>query len=168
MSESVEMKSEERPEKLLVELLKKSGLVMTTAESCTGGLVAATVINVPGASSVIKEGYITYSDETKHKLLGVKKETLQKYKAVSKQTAEEMALGGVRAAKCDICISVTGVAGPDMEDDKPVGLVYVGFCYGTQTYVRELHLTGDRQSVRYQAADMAIRILYELLTTQWV
>jgi PncC family amidohydrolase len=78
-----------------------------------------------------------------------------------------MALGGVRAAGCDICISVTGVAGPDKEDDKPVGLVYIGLCYKTQTYVRELHLTGDRQTVRHQAADMAVQLLHEMLTTQW-
>ena len=81
-------------------------------ESCTGGLVAGTLVNADGISEVFKESYVTYSNEAKHKLLGVKKETLEKYGAVSRQTAAEMAEGAVRAAGADASVVTTGVAGP--------------------------------------------------------
>ena len=104
-------------DKALVETLKNKSLTITTAESCTGGMVASSIVNISGASDVFKEGYITYSNEAKERILGVKHETLEKYKAVSAETAAQMAEGAVRISKADISVSVTGVAGPSREDD---------------------------------------------------
>ena len=103
-------------EKHVVDVLKEKKLTITTAESCTGGMISSRIVNVPGASAVLKQAYVTYCDEAKHTVLGVKKETLEKYYAVSSQTACEMAEGGAKAAGADVCVSVTGVAGPDTED----------------------------------------------------
>ena len=122
-------KENETMEETVVRLLTKYGLTVTTAESCTGGMVAAKIINVAGASDVFEQGYITYSNKSKRKILDVSKATLKRYGAVSEQTAREMALGGVLAADADACVAVTGLAGPDGgTDEKPVGLVYVSCC----------------------------------------
>ena len=99
-------------EERIVEKLEKRGLYLTTAESCTAGLLAGRIMNVSGASSVYKEGYITYANESKEKLLHVRHETLEQYGAVSTQTAEEMAEGAAKAAGADAALSVTGIAGP--------------------------------------------------------
>lgn len=140
----------------LVALLKERKLVMTTAESCTGGLIAAAIVSVPGASACFGEGYITYSNAAKQKLLGVKEETLRQYTVVSAAVAEEMAKGGAEAAGCDLCISVTGVAGPDTEEGNPVGLVYIGLYYQGITVSKELHLEGSRDEIRRQAVKSAL------------
>ena len=135
-------------ERLVEELLKRNWLV-TTVESCTGGMVSSRIVNVPGASEVLREAFVTYCDEAKMKLVGVRKETLEKYTAVSAQTAEEMALGGLAAAEADMALSVTGLAGPGGgTKERPVGLVYVGCAIHGQTFVRELHLSGSRQAIR--------------------
>ena len=99
-------------EEKIVELLIKHHLKITTAESCTGGLIAAALVNVPGVSGQFEEGYITYSNEAKEKLLGVSHETLEQFGAVSSQTAEEMARGARKAAGADISVISTGIAGP--------------------------------------------------------
>ncbi len=143
----------------VVEELKKRNLVISTAESCTGGLLASCIVNVAGASSVFKEGYITYCDNAKIHMLGVRKETLQTYYAVSRQTAIEMAEGCVKVSGANIAISITGVAGPDMEDDKPVGLVYIGCCYENHSDAYEFHFLGDRTSIRNQAVEKAFSII---------
>ena len=145
-------------ERLVEELLKRNWLV-TTVESCTGGMVSSRIVNVPGASEVLREAYVTYCDEAKMKLVGVRKETLEKYTAVSAQTAEEMALGGLAAAEADMALSVTGLAGPGGgTKERPVGLVYVGCAIHGQIFVRELHLSGSRQAIREQAAEEALRL----------
>ncbi|ERI92198.1 competence/damage-inducible protein CinA domain protein [Clostridiales bacterium oral taxon 876 str. F0540] len=131
------------------EMLVKKNLTIATAESCTGGLLAGTLINYPGISTVFMEGAVTYSNEAKMKRLGVKGETLQKYGAVSEETAREMAIGIARAAGTNIGISVTGIAGPGGgTEEKPVGLVYVGMHINGETKVRKLNMSGDRQKVR--------------------
>lgn len=136
-------------EERIVEKLEKRGLYLTTAESCTAGLLAGRIMNVSGASSVYKEGYITYANESKEKLLHVRHETLEQYGAVSTQTAEEMAEGAAKAAEADAALSVTGIAGPlGGTKEKPVGLVYVGICVMGETEVKELHLNGTREEVR--------------------
>lgn len=136
-------------EERIVEKLEKRGLYLTTAESCTAGLLAGRIMNVSGASSVYKEGYITYANESKEKLLHVQHETLEQYGAVSTQTAEEMAEGAAKAAEADAALSVTGIAGPlGGTKEKPVGLVYVGICVMGETEVKELHLNGTREEVR--------------------
>lgn len=150
-------------EKDVVCELRERGLLLTTAESCTGGLVAARIVNVPGASGVFHEGYITYSDAAKSKLLGVKQETLNRYCAVSRETAYEMAEGGALRAEADVCVAVTGVAGPDMEDQKPVGLVYIGCCFRGKVTVLEYHFSGDRGQIRAQAAQAALEQLLDTI-----
>lgn len=158
--ESAEQKSIEQK---VVELLKKRKMLITTAESCTAGLVASAIVNVAGASSVFKQGYITYSDNAKHELLGVKEQTLKKYFAVSKETAFEMAKGGADAAAADVCVAVTGVAGPDTEDGKPVGLVYIGCCVNGCVTVKKFTFDGDRAKIRNQAAYEALNLVYDCI-----
>ena len=150
-------------DKALVETLKNKSLTITTAESCTGGMVASAIVNISGASDIFKEGYITYSNEAKERILGVKHETLEKYKAVSAETAAQMAEGAVRISKADISVSVTGVAGPSKEDDKPVGLVYIGCCYKGETHVKECDLSGDRHTIRCQSTKEALKFVLDII-----
>ncbi len=151
-------------EEAIVNLLDEQGLTVTTAESCTGGLLAGRIMNVAGASNVYREGYITYSNDAKERLLGVKRDTLMQHGAVSRQTACEMAKGAAEAAGADAALSVTGIAGPGGgTDEKPVGLVYVG-CY-VKGYVRveEFHFTGNRDKNREYAVARALTLLREEL-----
>ena len=144
----------------VVNLLEKNELTISTAESCTGGLLAGRLINVPGVSDVYKEGFITYTNKAKRKTLVVNKSTLKKYGAVSEQTANEMAFGAALAADTDISISVTGIAGPDGgTNEKPVGLVYVGVCIKDIVHVEEFRFSGDRANVREQTVISALGLL---------
>lgn len=147
-------------EMVVKDLLEKRHLTVTTAESCTGGLLAGRLVNVSGISEYFKEGYITYSNEAKEKLLGVSHDTLVKYGAVSPQTAEEMAEGGAKAAGADICVAVTGIAGPDGgTNEKPVGLVYIScYCMGKISTVKKLY-TGSRSKVREYSVATALTLL---------
>ena len=151
----------------VVDILKRNNLTIATAESCTGGLVAATLINVSGVSDILKESYITYADETKHKILGVSMETLSLYTAVSKETAEEMVRGVTKVAGTDIGISVTGIAGPDGgSEDFPVGLVYIGYQILGRVRVCRYVFAGDRAQVRLSAVDTALHTLLNLLNEE--
>lgn len=155
---------EEEIEDVLVNHLTKKGLTITTAESCTGGLLSGRLINAPGASAVYKQGYITYSNKAKRKLIEVRKETLKKYGAVSKQTAKEMAKGVALVANADVALSVTGIAGPEGgTEEKPVGLVYIGCYYNGQTKVEEHHFQGSRREVREQSVAWALALLKKCL-----
>lgn len=149
----------------LIGKLVSKGLSVATAESCTGGLIASSIVDVPGASDCFNEGYVTYSNEAKMKNLGVKDSTLTAYGAVSYETATEMAKGVRKKAKADFGISSTGIAGPGGgSPKKPVGLVYVGCAFGQdQCKVLELHLKGDRTQVRQAAANEALKLLEECL-----
>jgi competence/damage-inducible protein CinA C-terminal domain len=151
-------------EMAIYELLKANNLTVTTAESCTGGLVAGRLINVPGISEYLKEGYITYSNEAKQKFLGVPADILQKYGAVSPQTAEAMAKGGAKAAEVDVCIAVTGIAGPDGGSlEKPVGLVYMScYCLG-KVYTEKNQYTGSRSKIREYAVASALTLLRQAI-----
>lgn len=147
-------------EDVVVRLLTKYDLTVTTAESCTGGLLAARLVNVPGASEVFRQGFITYSNKAKRKILDVSKTTLRKYGAVSEQTAKEMATGGVFATDADICVAVTGVAGPDGgTPEKPVGLVYIACYMKDSVQVEEYHFNGNREKIREQTAVQALDLL---------
>lgn len=148
----------------VAELLERKKIHVTTAESCTGGLIAGTLVNVPGISAWFEEGYITYSNEAKEKLLGVSHATLETQGAVSSQTAEEMAVGAAKAAGTQAAIAVTGIAGPDGGTaDKPVGLVYAG-CFCNETVRVEKHLfNGDRGEVRAKSVQAALTLLKEVL-----
>lgn len=147
-------------EDVVVRLLKKYELSVTTAESCTGGYLAGRIVKVPGASEVFREGFITYSNKSKRKTLAVSKSTLKKYGAVSEQTAKEMATGGVFATDADICVAVTGIAGPDGgTEEKPVGLVYIGSYLKDHVKVEEYHFKGDREKIREQTVVQALDLL---------
>ena len=153
-------------EEQVVELLTKKGLTIATAESCTGGAVASTLINVAGASAVFNEGFITYANEAKHKRLGVRIRTLKECGAVSNATAFEMAKGVCGATGADVGVSVTGIAGPDGgTDEKPVGLVYVGCCVNRKSKVVENHFSGSRSEIRQQGVEAALKLLIECLET---
>lgn len=142
----------EKPiEEVIGELLIRKKLTISTAESCTGGLVAATLINYPGISAVFYEGVVTYSNQSKMKRLNVKECTLKKHGAVSFQTAEEMAEGIAKSAGTNIGISTTGIAGPGGgTEEKPVGLVYLGLYINGTVKSKELRLRGDRNEIRQE------------------
>lgn len=148
----------------ITELLLKKNWKVTTAESCTGGLIAGTLVDIPGISDFFSEGYITYSNEAKHRLIGVSEVTLEKYGAVSPQTAEEMARGVLKAAKADISIVSTGIAGPGGgTPEKPVGLVYLACATKYNVVVKKYQFCGSRRQVREQSVKKAIQLLHELL-----
>ena len=147
-------------EKSCVDLLLANGLTISTMESCTGGLVAGRLINVPGVSEVFKAGYVTYSNKAKRKVLGVKQSTLKKYTAVSEKVAKEMAEGTSLLTKADVTISVTGLAGPEGgTEEKPVGLVYIGCSVKGKTKVEEYRFGGSRAKIRESAVVAALTLL---------
>ena len=153
-------------EQIVKELLEK-GYTVTTAESCTGGLLAGRILNVSGASAVYNEGYITYSNEAKHRLLGVSNETLELYGAVSEQTAKEMAEGVAKASNANVGLSTTGIAGPGGgTPEKPVGLVYVGCSIEGQTIVKKCLFKGDREANRNASVEEALKLLQKCLKNQ--
>lgn len=150
-------KEEETLERALAELLLEKGLTIAFAESCTGGMIAGRLVNVPGVSKAFGTGYVTYSNKAKRKLLGVKKSTLKQFGAVSVQTAKEMAQGALFASGADVAVSVTGIAGPDGgTDKKPVGLVYIGCCVQGRTFVQEYHFLGNREKIRESTVAAAL------------
>lgn len=147
-------------EKSIVDLLVKSDLSIATVESCTGGMLAARLTNVPGISQVYKAGYITYSNKAKRRDAGVNKSTLDKYGAVSAQVAREMAKGVLIITKADVSISITGIAGPDGgTNEKPVGLVYIGCNVCGQVVVKEFHFNGNRSKIRESSVSYALTLL---------
>jgi len=147
-------------EKYVCQKLLEKNLTIATAESCTGGLIASKLVDYPGISKVFKEGFVTYSNEAKIKRLNVKEETLEKYGAVSSQTAEEMAKGAALAAETDIGLAVTGIAGPEGgTHEKPVGLVYIAIYHRNQTYVRKSNYPGGRNIIRERSANYSFDFL---------
>ena len=133
----------------VVNALRAAGKTVACAESLTGGMLASRLVDVPGASSVLGEAYVTYSNEAKMRLLGVSKDTLRQFGAVSAQCAREMAEGARLAAGADFALSTTGIAGPDGgTPEKPVGLVYVGVASTSGCEAQELHLRGERDWIR--------------------
>ena len=151
-------------EEKIVKKLQQLNYTITTAESCTGGLLAGRILNVSGASSVYNEGHITYSNESKERLLGVKHETLEEYGAVSSQTAKEMAEGALKAANANVGLSTTGIAGPGGgSKEKPVGLIYVACCIDGETYVKECRFSGTREGNRNNAVEAVLELLDERL-----
>ena len=147
-------------EDAVVKLLRKRKWKVTTAESCTGGLLAGRLINAAGASKVIQHGYITYSNKAKRNLLGVEKITLEQYTAVSDQVVYEMAEGGAKAANADVCIAITGLAGPDGGSEAiPVGTVYIGCCLHGAVKVEQYQFKGNRQKIRDYAVVRALNLL---------
>lgn len=150
-------------DKVVAKLLEK-GYTVSTAESCTGGLLAGTILNVSGASGVYNEGYITYSNEAKERLVGVKHQTLEQYGAVSPQTAKEMAEGAAKKANANVGLSTTGIAGPGGGTlEKPVGLIYVACFAEGHTVIEECHFDGTREENRKKTVETALKLLLQNL-----
>lgn len=145
----------------IVNVLTGMNKTITFAESCTGGLLCAAMIDIPGSSAVIKESIITYCDEAKNRRLGVSNDILEQYTAVSEQAAAGMAEGARYKTGADIAISVTGIAGPDSgyNGSIPAGTVYIGISNESFATAYEYHFSGDRNSVRTQAVDAAMDII---------
>lgn len=144
----------------VVKMLKDAGMTVTTVESCTGGLLSGTLVDVAGVSEVLNQAYVTYANEAKQSLVGVQKATLELFGAVSDQTAREMAEGGAKAAKADAALAVTGIAGPDGgSEEKPVGLVYIGCFVKGNTVVQKNIFSGSRREVREQSVISALELL---------
>ncbi len=140
-------------EAVVIKELQNKRLTFAIAESCTGGLLSSYIVNVPGSSSVFKEGVITYSNESKIRRLGVNEETLKSHGAVSKEVAKEMAIGIAKTAKADIGIATTGIAGPGGGTaTKPVGLVYTAIYYNNCVTVEEHQFNSSREGVRRRSA----------------
>ncbi|NLL76959.1 MAG: competence/damage-inducible protein A [Clostridiales bacterium] len=151
-------------EKAVVDLLLDKNLTVSTAESCTGGMLAARLINVPGISNVYKSGYITYSNKAKRKILGVKQPLLENKGAVSKETAEAMAKGAAAISKSDVAVAVTGIAGPDGgTDEKPVGLVYIACNVRGKITVKKYNLSGNRAKIRETTVSCALILMRQCI-----
>ncbi len=156
--------SEVTLEKAVVDLLMANKLTACTVESCTGGMLSARLINVPGVSEVFKSGYVTYSNKSKRKLLGIKKNILMKHGAVSEQIAREMAKTAAILARTDVSVSTTGIAGPDGgTPEKPVGLVYIGCNVCGRITVKECHFNGNREKIRESTVSAALSLMRECI-----
>lgn len=153
---------------LLCNVIRALGTkTLVTAESCTGGGIGAAITSIPGSSSVYKGGIISYTNEVKVNLLGVKQETLDQFGAVSEPVASQMAAGACRVLSADYAISVTGLAGPGGDDfGNEVGTVFIGFSHSDITFSREFHFTGDRESVRMQTVKAALQLLLDQLNQE--
>ncbi len=149
-------------EEQVFELLKQHRITLSTAESATGGMIASMLVNVPGISEFFQEGYVTYSNDAKVKMIGVDRALIDTYGVVSREVAENMAFSAARTAETDAALSVTGVAGPDGgTDDCPVGTVYIGCFFKGKTVVEHHIFAGNRLEVRRAAAERALQLLIE-------
>lgn len=152
-------------EEVVNKLLEKK-LIITTAESCTGGLIAAAIVNVSGASGCFNEGYITYANEAKIRLLGVKEESIREFGVVSDVVVKEMAEGVLKKAGADISVAVSGIAGPlGGSAEKPVGTVYIGLCLKdklTNNLTKasyKFHFEGDRMQIRNMTVVETLKLI---------
>ena len=153
-------------EEEVVHKLLEENLTITTAESCTGGLIAATIVNVSGASGCFNEGYINYANEAKVRLLGVSEESIRSFGVVSDKVVAEMAEGALNRADADIAIAVSGIAGPlGGSPEKPVGTVYIGICLRDKTDKSltkasyKFYFEGDRSEIRDKTVQEALKII---------
>lgn len=146
----------------VLEGLKKRGWKLATAESCTGGMIASALVDISGSSEVFEAGYVTYANRAKINMIGVQPQTLERFGAVSEQTACEMAEGARRAAEVDIAVAVTGIAGPGGgTPEKPVGLVYIAVATKEKTICREFHFPGNRSKVRTLTMKNALKMVLD-------
>ncbi|MBO5742852.1 MAG: CinA family protein [Clostridia bacterium] len=161
--EDILLKTEKLKQKLF-ELLKEKNLKISTAESCTGGMIGACLTSIPGISSYYGYGFVTYSNEAKQKLIGVKEETLKEFGAVSAQTVLEMAEGALNVSGSDIAVSVSGIAGPGGgTKEKPVGLVYIGLAFKNKTSFNRFIFKGNRDEVRQQTVNSALEMIINII-----
>lgn len=158
------MDENETLEEVVIGLLAKQDLTITTVESCTGGLLAGRLVNVPGASKVLERGMVTYSNGAKVQMAGVSEQTLKEKGAVSEETAQEMAEGGRKEAKADVGISITGVAGPEGgTKEKPVGMVCMACSVRGKVRTETFHFFGNRAQVREASVARALNLIREEL-----
>ena len=148
----------------LVSLLRSKGKTVSTAESCTGGLIGASITDIPGASEVFLGGVVSYSNDAKEGILGVSHSVLIEHGAVSEQTARQMVEGSMRLFDSDYAVAVTGIAGPGgATPEKPVGLVYIAVADGPRTVVTRNVFKGDRQAVRESTVREACSLLIDMV-----
>lgn len=140
--------------------------LIATAESCTGGLIAASITEIAGSSEIFDRGFVTYSNESKNKLLGVPKSLLEEYGAVSKECAIAMSEGALIHSNATLTVAVTGIAGPGGGTNaKPVGLVYIASAkQGITTQHQEHHFSGSRSAIRYKTTEAALKLLLKQLS----
>lgn len=154
-------------EEKVVQKLNEKGLVLSCAESCTGGLIAKRITDVSGSSAVFNCGIVSYSNDIKESVLGVKHETLEKYGAVSEQTVREMVQGVLKLSKADIAVAVSGIAGPNSDNTlKPVGLIFLAIAYNNEIKVVQLNnsFSDDiRNQNRKSASDEAFRMILDMV-----
>ena len=146
--------------------LKNQGLVLATAESCTGGGICEAVTRIPGSSAWFDRGFVTYSYESKADMLGVRRETLLDHGAVSEEVARQMVEGAIARSRSQVAVAVTGIAGPDGgQPDKPVGTVWFAWKFPKKLIISEVcHFSGDRESVRRQTVSHALnKLLHNLI-----
>ena len=143
--------------------LKARGATVTTAESCTGGWVAKVITDIAGSSAWFERGFVTYSNEAKAQMIGVREETLAQHGAVSEPVVVEMAIGALKAARADYAVSISGIAGPDGgREEKPVGTVWFAFATARgEGITRRECFSGDRDAVRRQATAYALQTLWQ-------
>jgi len=143
--------------------LNARGATVTTAESCTGGWVAKVITDIAGSSAWFERGFVTYSNEAKSQMIGVKPATLEQHGAVSEPVVVEMAIGAIKAARADYAISISGIAGPDGGTaTKPVGTVWFGFASAAGEGITRCEcFSGDRENVRRQATAYALQTLWQ-------
>lgn len=157
------MNEQDRSIKEILEVLKGRGQTLATAESLTAGLVAATIANVPGASAVLRGGVVVYATDLKGTLAGVPTDLLEAKGPVDPEVAVALANGVRATCQADWGIATTGVAGPDPQDGKPVGMVYIAVAGPEGAAVRELSLSGDRAAIRLQTVAAVVSLLKEQL-----
>ncbi len=152
----------------VITALREKELILTTAESCTGGMIASSVTDISGSSDIFDRGFITYSNQSKHDILGVSMNIFNTYGAVSAQCADAMVIGALETCKtASIALSVTGIAGPNGgTTEKPVGLVYIGVCLrGKEPSIEECFFKGSRAQIRSAATEKALGLLLEATVT---
>ena len=138
------------------------GKTLATAESLTGGGIGAAITSVSGASAVFAGGIISYTNEVKHRILGVPEEILERCGAVSRETAGYMAAGARRVLNADVAVSVTGLAGPGGDDfGNPVGTVFIGYADAERTVVKQCLFSGSREEIRRQTAEAALELILQ-------
>ena len=148
----------------LIDILRKRDMSVSTAESCSGGMIATAITDIPGASDVFNYGFVVYSNDAKTRVLCVPEDVLETFGAVSKETARAMIVGTLWASGADLAVVTTGIAGPGGgSKEKPVGLVYIGVGNSDMFDIRECHFDGDRDAVRHQTVAKALQMCHDFL-----
>ena len=154
-----------KTEQKVARILLNNSMTISTAESCTGGLISSRLTDIAGSSAFVKENYVTYANESKTKLLGVSEQTLEKFGAVSEKCALEMVQGLFETTNCDVALATTGIAGPDTSENKNVGLIYIAIKNKYATSVKKIELSPyyKRKTMKFLFSQKALELLIEFL-----